>query len=398
MRTTLTYTDVLGATEWQALLEERAAPAISCFLTIQPTNVKGHDEPLRLRRLLDQVETQLAEQGLGAAKIETLLAPARALAKDDLTFWQEQRVGVAIFLAPSFFRTFRLPLPLAEKVVVGQHFWLRPLLPLLSGDGEFYLLTLSQNHVRLFRADRFRQQEIPLPHIPNSLAEATQSDEGQLVRQLHSIASPGGARQGHRAVAFHGHGSASDMKVGKESLHHFLQAVDRGVCAQLANTSAPLLLAGTQSICGIYREVNRYPQLFPKILPGNPDRVHWDTLHQRGWALVEPIFSQPHTQALLHYQQWTGSHDPRAVHDLLGVVLAAANQRIETLFVTPTHEAWGYFEAASNTVVIEQQPRPDNEELINLAVIHTLRNRGQVYEIEAYMLGESRGVAALLRY
>jgi Bacterial archaeo-eukaryotic release factor family 7 len=397
MRATITYMDPLGQTEWQTLLAERDGPCVSLFLPIQPTNVKGHDEPLRLRGLLALATNQLTVRGLSAAKVETLLQPAWALAKDDLIFWQEQSEGLALFLAPGFMRTLRLPITFSEKAVVSDHFFVRPLLPLLTGDGRFYLLTLSQNQVRLFQADRFTCQELTLPTIPHSLAEATQYDEMQPVRQVHSIASAG-TGQRRRAVAFHGHGTAADTMTVKTTLHHFLQAVDRGVCAELANKSTPLVLAGTRSICGIYREVNRYPHLYAESIDGNPDRNSLHTLHERGWALVADTFQEPRTQALWRYQHWAGSHEGHAVQDLPTVVLAAVNQRVETLLITPTHEAWGHFEMDQNTVVIEQQPRPSAEELINLAVIHTLRARGHVYEVAVYELGESRGVAALLRY
>jgi hypothetical protein len=42
-------------------------------------------------------------------------------------------------------------------VVVSDRFHLKPLLPLLTGDGKFYLLTLSQeDEVKFFEGSRFQ--------------------------------------------------------------------------------------------------------------------------------------------------------------------------------------------------------------------------------------------------
>jgi len=40
-------------------------------------------------------------------------------------------------------------------VVVSDRFHLKPLLPLLTGDGRFYILALSQNQVRLLQGTRY---------------------------------------------------------------------------------------------------------------------------------------------------------------------------------------------------------------------------------------------------
>jgi hypothetical protein len=56
-----------------------------------------------------------------------------------------------MFSAPDVFRHYRLPFPFQEFVVVTERFHVKPLLPLLSGDGQFYLLALSQNGVRVLQ-------------------------------------------------------------------------------------------------------------------------------------------------------------------------------------------------------------------------------------------------------
>ena len=82
-----------------------------------------------------------------------MLEPASKLLKE-LYFWQHQSAGLAIFITSNRVRRYRLPLNFAELMVVTDHFHISPLLPLFTGDGQFYILALSQNEVRLLLGTR----------------------------------------------------------------------------------------------------------------------------------------------------------------------------------------------------------------------------------------------------
>jgi hypothetical protein len=60
-----------------------------------------------------------------------------------------------LFLSPGAFHSYRLPLSFGELAVISDRYHLKPLLPLLAGDGSFYVLALSQNEVRLLGASRY---------------------------------------------------------------------------------------------------------------------------------------------------------------------------------------------------------------------------------------------------
>jgi hypothetical protein len=71
--------------------------------------------------------------GLREPEARTLLAPAADLLHDPL-FWEHRSKGLALFLAPGWWHTYRLPLVLPERAVVSSRFHVSPLLPLLAGD------------------------------------------------------------------------------------------------------------------------------------------------------------------------------------------------------------------------------------------------------------------------
>ena len=112
-------------------------------------------------------------------------------------FWRYQSDGLAVLFNQDGMRHYRLPLDFEELLVVADRFHLKPLLPLLSGDGRFFLLALSQNEIRLLQGTRHSVSQIDLQDVPDSLAEALKWDDPQSQLQWHtgtSAVSNGGQR------------------------------------------------------------------------------------------------------------------------------------------------------------------------------------------------------------
>ena len=137
-----------------------AAPllGVSIFL---PTHVRGAEirqDPIRLKNLVAEARRRLLAAGLSYRGADGLLAPAAALI-DDNSFWQHQDQGLDLFLSEGETHRFKVPLPLAEQVLVGPGFHITPLLPMLAADGAFLVLTITADRVRLFDASRFAMSE-----------------------------------------------------------------------------------------------------------------------------------------------------------------------------------------------------------------------------------------------
>ena len=84
---------------------------------------------------------------------------------------------MAIFLAPEFYQYYPIPLNFAELVVVTDHFYLKPLVALLTSDKRFYVLALSQQDVRLIECSHSSVREIELEDVPKNLEQTLQYDE-----------------------------------------------------------------------------------------------------------------------------------------------------------------------------------------------------------------------------
>jgi hypothetical protein len=385
----------MGMLSRQGLLEladRESGVAVSIFLPTQ--GVVGPDQRqdgTQLRNLLRLAEHQLGAKGVGGRLAGRLLAPAAELAGQPAFRWAPHG-GLALFLADGVSRRLELPYQPRELLMVGRRFHVKPLLPLLSGDGRFYLLALSQGQVRLWEGDRSGLRAVGLPGVPASLDEAMRLDDRQEQLQLHET---GPARPGSRpAAVFHGHGVGADD--AKDRILRFFREVDRGVRAAVKDPNAPLLLAAVDYLVPIYRAASTHPHVLESSLGCNPDRLDAATLHRRAWAVVGDAFGRQQRLAAARWRELAGTG--LAVSDLSQVVMAAAAGRVETLLVPMHTETWGVADPAGGIVEVHQRARPGDVDLLDLAMVETVRHHGDAYPLDGSGLRDGGQPAALLRY
>jgi Bacterial archaeo-eukaryotic release factor family 6 len=80
--------------------------------------------------------------------------------------------GLAMFCCSDLLTHYRIPMRCPELAVVADSFHVRPLLHFLRSNRYFYVLTLSQNSVRLYEGSRYLLSQVDLPDLPKSLDES----------------------------------------------------------------------------------------------------------------------------------------------------------------------------------------------------------------------------------
>jgi hypothetical protein len=382
--------DLFSREDLRLLLANRQTPCVSIFM---PTTrgIRLEDNK-HWKNQVRQAEERLIAEGIRTSEAKDLLRPARELL-DNVSFWSNTSAGVAAFLSPEMARIYRLPITLPDQVVVGHRFQVKPIVPLLSEGGRFYVLDLSQKSVRLFQGAFETMDEVSLEGIaPTNYDEAVQSDWMPEMRNFHSHPDRAGMA-GAREAIFHGQGAG--ITSPKEGLLEFAQRVDRGLQRLLVNEQAPLVLAGVDYLLAIYRQANTYPHLLAEEIRGHSNRLTPQELHDRAWALVEPHFRKARESIADLYHQLAGTG--RTTHDLAQVAIAAYQGQIQYLFVPLNQERWGRFDAAGPKVEIHERPEPGDEDLLNFAAVHTLSHKkGTVYAVQAEELPD-QPLAAIFR-
>jgi hypothetical protein len=387
--------DILTRVELEQLMRKEQQWCVSIYMPTHRTGVDAQQDPIRLKNLFGQVEKRLSDRGVGTRDIQSLLEPVKKLLQDS-NFWQHQSDGLAIFVSSSGIRHYRLPLGFEEFVAVMNHFHIQPLLPLFTGDGQFYILALSQNEVRLLNGTRHSVSQVDIGQVGGSLAEAILSDGHQASLQLHSSGSTGGMTGGG-SVTFHGQGGGSDEGDKNELLRYF-HLVSDGLTEFLQGDRVPLVLAGVEYLLPIYKEANTYPNLMDTVITGNPDLLSADELHKSAWDIVSQRFQTAREEAVAYYRQLAGQASERVTDTLEKIVPAASDGRIETLFIAAGAQHWGVFNPDTNEIEHHAQMESGDESLLDLAAVQTYLKGGTVYAVEPDKVPGGTTAAAVLRY
>jgi hypothetical protein len=363
--------DIFTYSHLQELIRADEPPCVSIYL---PTHRTGSDQDrIRWKNLLGDAEERLKANGLRAPDARAFLVKGKDLLEDAL-FWRNQSDGLVGFFSPDGgFRYFRLPVSFEETVIVGTRFHIKPLLPILNGDGRFFLLAMSQNQIRVLQGSSHLVEELNIEGLPASLADALRFDDKEEPLNYHTRPTSGGGW----AAVFHGHGVGIDDE--KDDLLRYFQMIDKGLRDLLTNEKSPLVLASVEYLQPIYRQANTYPHLLPEGIHGSPDRLSNKQLHSQAWPLVEPLFHHVREQASARYQQLAGTG--QTTNDIEAVLKAAYGGQVGTLFVTSNHISWGTFDPTTTKVDLQEDAGLGNEDTTNLAAIYTLLHGGAVFGV-----------------
>jgi len=370
-----------------ALSQRRDGPCISIFMSTERAGVETLQGPIRFKNRLREAEQQLGEYG-EAGTSRKLLRPLRELV-DDYQFWQHQSDGLAVYLAPSLLRLFRIPISLQDLVVVANRFHIKPVLSMVTEEEHFFVLALSQKQVRLLRCTRFTQDEVELPaEIPAALTEVSPDTPEA---QLHAYSAGVGAQGG---PIFHGNPAGAEES--KTRLLVRFQRLDRSLREVLGAERAPLVLASVGYLLPIFREASTYVNLCSEGVSGNPDEIRNEDLREMAWRVAEPEVTARRTRAIDGFRAALPAE--RASGDLEQVVIASAAGRVDSLLVAVGVQKWGRFDMANRRVELHDDAAPGDEDLIDLAAILTLERSGSVFAVAPDYMPDHLPVAAVFRY
>lgn len=365
----------------------------SCVSIYMPTHRTGRDlrqDPIRLKNLLVQAQERLEKRGMRSSDARDMLQPARQFLSDE-PFWRRLGDGLAVFLTRTAFRHYSLPLAFQEQAVVNSRYYLKPMLPLLSGDGMYYVVMLSQSNVQLFEGSRYSIREVDLEKVPQSLGDVLKFYDLERQHQSHIRAPRGGSRE----AMFHGHGAGNVDQ--KDFLLQYFRQVDKGMHDFLRTKNVPLVLAGVEYYLPIYKEANTYAHLMDKVIAGNHQQDNMGELHRQSWKIVEPVFTKPRQLAFDQFQQLAGTDKATTK---LGKILPSAFQgRIATLLVSSDKQRWGKFDRGTQQIITQENKEAESEDLYDLAAVQTFLSGGSVYVVEqANGVLQDSAVAAIFRY
>ena len=326
----------------------------------------GWEDGLPLKNALRDARRQMEKMGI-IGVIDKILAPAVWLV-NDAAFWRREPKGLALFLAPEYHALMELPYDPGNEVHVHTSFILAPLTPMVSGEDEYFVLTLSKHRAQLYRGSGYYLQRMKMPEMPLGVA-----DVGQ-VQQERGV---GGEEE-------------------KKNLEAYFQEVDRTLHgAGLATERIPLLLAGVDYELRLFRDVTKYSNVMTAELHGNFDRVPLTELTTVAHEKMQDYFEVQWREKV---QQHLDKGTAPVTHFPQDVIRAAFEGRVAQLFLAKGVLLWGKYASAPVEPVIHREEEPGDDCLTNQLVVQTILHGGQAFvEDREKMPGEGEMVA-VLRY
>ena len=374
-----------------------AAPKLGASIFL-PTHVRGAEirqDPIRLKNLAAEAHDKLLAAGLPRTEAENFLAPATALV-DDYGFWQHQDQGLALFLDGGGVRRYKVPLPLAERVVVGAGFHVKPLLPVLAADGAFHVLTITADRVRLFDASRFAMAETASDDLPESLGEVTRafSDYENPV-QAAPAARPHTAGSSATNAQVYGD-SPEDWRKGR--LVEYVRRIASALEDRLASDAVPVVLVADAETAGHFQKLGTLGPLLAGVVEANPEAMRQEDLHAAAYAILQPRLDADRRQAVERFAALHGSGDARAATSMEEVVRAAYQGRVDMLLLAEGESIWGRYHEEADELATGEAFAETGEDLLDAAAVRTLRHGGGVYVLPAEEMPDEVAAAAVLRY
>ena len=374
---------MLTTNDLKALARPLGGPAVSILLPTELAGPQTRQSSIRFQNLLNKARSLVN----GSDAVAERMSERCDALIDNYDYWQHRTPGLAVVCSEQDCQLIDLPYEPREVVALGNRYHLKPLLPMTSRSGPFYVLALSGNLCRLYEARNGDWKEVDVEGLPDSLADALDLDEPQPALQFHTGAPR--AKSG-RAAVFHGQGV--DENAGTQFLQ-YARACQTAVSRHLRGHDLPLILATADEHVPIYRQVNSYPGLVEETwIAGNPDHTPVDELHRRGRAIVEFLVENDEQDQLERLKERIGSEKGSA--DLAEIFRASIQGRIETAFVASDQERPGAVDQTSGQVELTS----DGPDLLNELVAQTLLQGGDAFSVPAEKLPTDSGVAAIYRY
>jgi hypothetical protein len=380
--------DYFGRDQLKELLQIDRAPAVSIYMETHRKGAEVAAQPLRLRAAIAEARGILtADEALGC---EEILTPLEGLIGDQ-EFWRQQADGLALFATRDFGRLYRLPVRLPDMVIVGPTFHTRPLIEYLQAPERYWVLSVTQNEVRMWEGTVSEIAPVDLTTVPASLQEALGT---VVVKDRLNLRSPRGSGS---APVFHGHGAGKDDT--KQELEKFFRAVDSGVRELLADEIGPIILAAVDYYHPIYHGISKLENLVDEGIVGSISGWDEGRIHAAAWPIARKSVEGKLDVAL---DLWESSYGRgKAESDLATTARLAVAGRIRLLLTEKGRTVWGRIDRSSGAVEIIREggsdPHGTAVDLLDELAEMTIQHGGRALELPPEKMPTDTGLAAVLR-
>jgi len=346
-----------------------------CLSIYMQTDPKVHGESIKqnMTRLKNVIKSLQHEVNYDKKRFSKMTASLHDLL-DDLPFWQQQDMSLAIFVDNSGNCTpVRLPYAINDFSTLGDSYAISPLVAMMSIDRGFYLLDINlKTKPRLFRSVGRTHLEVESSEMPQSFEKIAAQYEYD--DNLGFKGAPRGSGGGDGdSVSYHGADLNRELDEKRRS---YLRDVAAAVDSFLEGRERPLVLAGTEERVGNMRKYLKYPTVLHEYVNGDVGDENGSALDRKALPLVTT-----YRRALIDasVRELLDSKPDSIIADTGAIMKAAGDKRIDRLYVPLYHLT----DETDSTVpeVILDLPH-DSLDAFELLVRTVLAQNGRVQAVE----------------
>jgi len=369
------HVDLPSLAELKALISTRADACLSIYVQTTPQTQHVSQSRIQYGNLVKEGLKLLDEAGIDKRRRALLETECAALGEDD-EFWKYQAHSLAVLATPDNLRSFRLATSVKDTVQVADRFLLKPLLRAIAFPQTAYILALSENAVRLVKIfPDLPPSEVKVLGMPASAADSA------------GRASINNLTQNTRL---------SNAEGQTYLLRQYARQVDGALRHVLAGQELSLVLAATQPLDSIFRNLNSYPALLKPGIVTSPDRMSDGDLA----AAARPILDQHYADeaAAAKAQFETRKGERRATTDLAEISRAATNGAVSLLMVDIERTIDGTVGDEDGIVSIPNQAAPMDYDVLDEIAGRAILNGAKFLALRRPDLPGEAPLAAILRY
>ncbi|MDX1761892.1 MAG: hypothetical protein R3218_07025, partial [Christiangramia sp.] len=316
---------MINEKDFKQLANYKNETCVSIFIPTQRAGKEVLEEKNKkhLHSEWTQIKKQLKEDNVSDETIEKIGKPIEELI-ENRDFWRHQSDGLAIFASPEFFENYTLPVNFEAYHYISEEFYVKPLVPAMTGDARFNILAIQLEDVKLYEASRYSIAPTDIEDLtPSRLEERVGYDYRERVLQFRTQAEGGDKTQ------FHGHGGSERDE--KTEIKQFFRAVDQGIKDYLQKENLPLVVYCQDYFFPIYQEANTYNHLFEKVIPGNPNDTDLMGIHGRALEVFEPYLNENRDKKIEKYKELSSTENTTSA--LSDIIPAVYQGKVDTLFI-----------------------------------------------------------------
>jgi peptide subunit release factor 1 (eRF1) len=361
--------------EIEKLSEQRTYPCVSIYMRTHPITQQADTDRLELARLFRETLDQMKEADTDKRAIWPIEEAVQDLV-DDPDFWDTQANSLAVLVTPQSMRTYRLPNQLANLAEVSDRFHLKPLLRAVTFPHNAYVLAHAVGGVRLIEMTaNLPAREVKVPGLPKDLNDA--------MGKASRAASQGAVRSGR-------HISEGDF------FQRYARTVDAALRPFLQGHERPLIIAGPEPHCHIFRSISSYPNTAQQVIEGSFDQTPEHEIAEKAREVLDGIYADE--IAKLHERFAARASDNRAVSDVSDAARAATFGAVDTLIFDMDDVVHGTVDDTDGKVTFAKEASAHTYGVVDEIAARALRTGARLLACRKEDIPGGGSLAAMLRY